>query len=223
MAWDDALTDETTPSTGVGTPLNAAWYLALVNGIKAYFPVSTANGGTGIATLPRRTIWLSAAGGWASTTDGASAAAITETANGGEFMGVSFAADATKYLNWMHVMPSNYNGGVVVATPVFLPVTSDASDHTIIFSVQGASFASTEAKNVAFGTAIDSSYTVAADQSANVIFGPTTGNITLGGTSAAGGELVLWRVHRDTADTYTGAVVLLGIRITYLTNATSDE
>ena len=223
MAWDTSLTDETTPSTGVGTPLNAAWYAALVAGIKAYFPVSTANGGTGIATLPRRTIWLSAAGGWPSTTGGTGAAAITETANGGEFMGVSFAAGATKYLNWMHVMPSNYNGSTVLATPVFLPVTRDASNHTIIFYVQGASFASTEAKNVAFGSAVGSTYTVAADQSAAVIYGPTTAAITLGGTSPAGGELALWRVRRDSTDTYTGAVVLLGIRITYLTNATSDE
>ena len=302
MAWDDAITNETTPSTGVGTALNAAWYAALVAGIKAYAhplfttlgvanggtgattladgglvvgnatgavevvaagttsqilvgggaatkpawgtdiptgvtigtgyiyraggtDVPTADGGTGISTLPRRTIWLSAAGGWPSTTGGAAAAATVETAtNDNNFKCVLFAADATTYLNWVHVLPSNYNGGVVKFTPYFLPVTSNASNNTIDFILDAVSYTSGDGTDHAMGTHIHSAYTVAADCSAKLIAGPESGDLTIGGdNAAAGGDIVLWRCYRATADTYTGGVNLIGIKITYLTNTTSDE
>jgi hypothetical protein len=187
--------------------------------------VPIADGGTGISTYPKRTIFLSAAGGWASTTTGAASQSTTETSsNKVNFRGISFAAGTTTaYQNWGMIMPNNYDGGTVLATPVFLPVTSDASNHTIIFGIAGLSLASTETRDTAFGTAVESTYTVAADQSAKIIFGPETSALTIGGASPAGGEFVTFRTYRKGAsDTYTGAAILLGWKITYQTNGTSD-
>ena len=188
--------------------------------------VPIADGGTGISTYPKRTIFLSAAGGVASTTQGDGGYSTTETStNKVNFRGISFAAGVTTaYHQWGLVMPLNYDGGTVVCTPIYLPVTSNASNHTIIFGMQAVSLASTETRDVAWGTTQESSYTVAADQSAALIFGPATSALTIGGTSPAGGEYTLWRCYRKGAtDSYTGAVILLGWKIVYTTNGTSDE
>jgi hypothetical protein len=180
------------------------------------------DGGTGISTYPKRTIFLSAAGGYSSTTSASPAQTTTETAKYNEYRHIPFAADATQAHNWCHIMPLNYDGGTVTATPYFTLSTSDASNHTVIFYFNGVSIATTEAISVDYGIQ-SSTYTVAADMTGKLIAGPTTSALTLGGVSPAGGEFVQWRCYRDTGDTYTGVVNLLGWKIVYQTNGTSDE
>lgn len=166
------------------------------------------------STTTRQTLFLSCAEGFASTTNGDSGFVTIETANGYEYRGVSMVRSAGKFHNWNMIMPSNYKGGTIIATPVFLPTTSDANNHTVVLKLQGGSFASTEAKNGTMGTAVASTYIMAADNSAAIIFGPATTAITLQG-SPASGEFVCWRTYRDT-DTYTGAIILLGWELEYM-------
>jgi hypothetical protein len=99
---------------------------------------------------------------------------------------------------------------------------SDASNHTVIWNVQGVSFASTETLDTAYGTLQTSTYTVASSMAGKIVFGPETSAITVGGASPAGGEYVMWRVQREGGDTCTDSAYLLGVKITYQTNGTSD-
>jgi len=183
------------------------------------------DGGTGISTYPKRTIFLSGAGGVASTTAGCGVIETFETStNKVNFRETIFAAGASDISKeWACVMPDNWDGGTVTAVPIFhTKAGTDASDHTIIFNVAGVSFASGETLDTAYGTLQSSTYTVASSMAGKIIFGPATSAITVGGASPAGGEFVQWRVSREGDDTCTDSVYLLGVKITYQTNGTSD-
>jgi hypothetical protein len=84
------------------------------------------------------------------------------------------------------------------------------------------SLASTETLDTAYGTLQTSTYAMGASMAGKIIFGPATSAITVGGASPAGGEFVQWRVSREGDDTCTDIVYLLGVKIIYQTNGTSD-
>jgi hypothetical protein len=183
------------------------------------------DGGTGISTYPKRTLFLSAAGGVSSTTGGAGAFETFETStNDVNFRSTIYAAGASDISHeWGCVMPDNWDGGTVTAVPIFhMKAGTDASNHTVIWNVQGVSFASTETLDTAYGTLQTSTYTVASSQAGKLLFGPATSAITVGGASPAGGEFVQWRVQREGGDTCTDSAYLLGVKIIYQTNGTSD-
>jgi len=183
------------------------------------------DGGTGISTYPKRTIFLSGAGGVPSTTAGSGGFETFETGtNDVNFRSSIFAAGASDISKeWACVMPDNWDGGTVTAVPIFhVKAGTDASDHTIIFNVAGMSLAAGETLDTAYGTLQTSTYTVASSQAGKIIFGSATSAITVGGASPAGGEFVQWRVSREGDDTCTDTVYLLGVKIIYQTNGTSD-
>lgn len=187
--------------------------------------VAYTDGGTGISTYPKRTIFLSGAGGVASTTAGCGAIETFETSsNDVNFRETIFAAGASDISKeWGMVMPDNWDGGTVTAVPVFhMKAGTDASNHTVIWNVAGVSFADGETLDTAFGTLQTSTTTFAASKAGKIIFGPATSAITVGGASPAGGEFVQWRVSREGDDTNTDAAYLLGVKIIYQTNGTSD-
>jgi hypothetical protein len=183
------------------------------------------DGGTGISTFPKRTLFLSGAGGVSSTTAGAGAFETFETATYDVNYRSTIYAAGTSDINheWGCVMPDNWDGGTVVAVPIFhVKASTDASNHTIIFNIAGMSLASGETLDTAYGTLQTSTYTVASSMAGKIIQGGATSAITVGGASPAGGEFVQWRVGREGDDTFTGSVYLLGVKIIYQTNGTSD-
>ena len=183
------------------------------------------DGGTGISTYPKRTLFLSGAGGVSSTTAGSGAFETFETAtNKQNFRSTIFAAGATDLGHeWACIMPDNWDGGTVTAVPIFhMKAGTDASNHTVIWNVAGMSLASTETLDTAYGTQQQSTYTVASSMAGKIIFGPATSAITVGGASPSGGEFVQWRVQREGDDTCTDTAYLLGVKIIYQTNGTSD-
>jgi len=187
--------------------------------------VPLTDGGTGISTAPKRTIWLSGEGGHLPTTTPAGAVtAVTETSTYKvNLKGTLFAAGATDmFKEYAMIMPSNWDGSTVLGTPVFTTAGTDASNHTLKLTLQGTSLATTAANDTAWGTLQTSTYTFASDMSGKIIFGPETSAITIGGTHT-GGDLMLWRVGRTGNDTSTNDIVLIGWRIRYQTNATSDS
>lgn len=187
--------------------------------------IAYTDGGTGISTYPKRTVFLSGEGGHLPTTTPAGAVtAVTETTTYKvNLKGTLFAAGATNmFKEFACVMPSNWDGGTVTGIPIFTTAGADASNRTLLFTLQGISYATTEANDVAWGTLQTSTYTFAASQAGKIVFGPETSAITIGGVSPAGGEFVQWRIGRTGSDTSTNDIILLGWKITYQTNGTSD-
>jgi hypothetical protein len=118
-----------------------------------------------IATT-KRSIFLSLAGGWTGTTlpDGGFLTTETST-NKVNFRGTKFVAAATDANHEFGcIMPGNYDGGTITAKAVlFVPTSEDASDHTIIFGLQGVAFADGDAGDTAYGTVQEVTITASAD------------------------------------------------------------
>ena len=183
----------------------------------------------GVIQNAKRTIFLSLAGGWTGTTlpDGGVTKVETST-NKINYNGTKFVAAATASNHEFGVcMPDNYNGGTITAIPYFYTASTDASSHIIIFGLQGVALADGDLLDVsAYGTLVTSSTTVASSIANQLKKGTTTGAITIANSPSAG-KWVQFRVTRNgsgssPADTFTGDVVLLGIKIIYTTKSYSD-
>lgn len=125
---------------------------------------------------------------------------------------MSFATDADEYAQWTVVMPSDWDGGTVTGI-FYWTCTGGGAAETVEWNLQGRSYANDEALDQAWGTAQAVSDTWIADDDLHV--SSATGNITIGGTPAAG-ELVQFRVHRDVSDDDLGVDAdLIAVRVTF--------
>ena len=171
---------------------------------------------------PKRTIVLSAAGGWAATSQGTSVAAakFEMSTNKNNYQLMQFNPSATSYAEWTVAMPDNYDGDKVIAK--FYWTLNDTTGSVVVWEIGAVSVADNESLDVAFGatgTAQDTHN--AAAYKLNV--SPNTGPVTIAGTPA-GGELVQFRVKRaanvspDTAAT----AYLASVKLEYGISSFSD-
>jgi len=171
-----------------------------------------------------KTIFLSCAGGWSSATlpDAGFLSAETST-NKVNFKGTKMAASASDQKHEFGlIMPMNYNGGTVTGKAVFyVPSSTDASSHTVIFGLQGVAIASGGTADTAYGTAQEVTYTVASSIAGKIITTDAIAAMTIAG-SPAGGNWHQFRTYRKGSDTYTGDLILLGWILNYTTDNYSD-
>lgn len=172
----------------------------------------------------KRSIFLSLAGGWTGTTlpDGGFVTTETST-NKINFKGTNMAASASDQKHEFGcVMPGNYDGSTITAKAVmFVPTSTDASDHTIIFGLQAVAFADGDAGDTAYGSAQEVTITASASLAGKVKISAESSGITIGNTPAAG-KWTQFRCYRKGDDTYTGDVTLLGWIITFGISKYSD-
>ena len=193
--------------------------LANVQGATGPTGAAGAAGNTGAtgATGPKIAgqIFLSAAGGWPSTTNGAAAVSLTEMATNKENVyTIDFADAVTSYAEWALVMPSDWDGGTVTAS--FYWFANDTTTNVVKWGLQGYAFGDGTALDSAWGTAI--TVTDANASTANQLrISAATSAITIGGTPAAS-KVVQFRAERvggDGSDTLTATARLMGIMVTY--------
>ena len=169
----------------------------------------------------KRSLILTAAGGWPSTTSGCGAPAKTEYAtNKQNLYRMSFVAGSASYAEWTVAMPANWDGSTVTA--VFYWMQPGTTNQNIVWGIAGRSYADAELVDQAWG----SSATVTDDSSATanqVRISGATAACTIGGTPA-GGELVQLRIFRygTGSDTLTQTAQLIAVKIQYGINAYSD-
>ena len=185
--------------------------------------VSDADGDL-VYTNPKRTVFLSLAGGWNPTTSPAGAITTTETStNKVNYRGTLFAAGTSNiYHEFAAAMPDNWDLSTITAEFYFHTTSTDASSHTIIFGLQGLAMSSGDTLDTAYGTAQEATATIASSVAGKMNKTSATSAITIGNTPAKA-DFVQFRVYRKGDDTFTGDVILLGVRISYGTNNYSDE
>lgn len=168
-------------------------------------------GDTGTGVSATGEIFLTAAGGWPSTTNGCATNTKNEyPTNDVDLYSLDFDGASAEYAQWSVWMPDDWNGGTVTADFIW---TAASGSGTVIFGLQGRSYANDEAIDQAWGTAQEATDTLLAVDDFH--FSPTTAAITLAGTPAAG-EFVQFRAYRDGAtDTHAADARLLGIKVYY--------
>lgn len=172
-----------------------------------------------VATVPDRTIVLTAAGGAPTTTAGCAEATIVEApTNDIDYWTLDFDTGTDESAFWVFVMPDNYDGGTITFRPYW---TAASGSGTVVFKLMGRAYADSDA--------IDAAYTDTGETSTDTLLtagdvhiGPESSAITLNG-GPAGGELVQVKLTRDvSADTLGVDARLLALKITYTVNAISD-
>ena len=202
-----------TGATGLSGPSGATG----VTGATGPSGPSGATGVTGATgAKPTGQLFLTAAGGWPSTSSGCAPATKKEyTTNDEDLYVLAFDKDVDEFAQWTVAMPSDWDGGNITAIPYWACAAGiGAAGKTVCFALQGVSYNNDEAIDVAWGTPQTSTDTWLHDDYVHI--GPATSAITLGGTSPAAGELVQFRVYRDiSGDDLAGDALLLGIMITF--------
>lgn len=156
---------------------------------------------------------LTAAGGWSSLTNGASAISQVETAtNKVNYFVTDFLQSVQSYFEWAFALPSDYNGGSVTAQ--FYWLANSASTNSVVWGIAGRSYGDNTAIDAAYGTAIE--VTDANNGTNTVNISATTSPMTFAGSPAASQYCQL-RVYRlgSGADNLAATGRLLAVRITY--------
>ncbi len=188
----------------------------------------TVSNGDGVSgnptiTLPAatRTIVLSGAGGWGSTTAGAAAVTKVEYAtNKQNLQLVDFDPTTDEFVEWTVVMPDNYDGSTITA--VFVWLANSSSTNAVVWGLQGRSYADNEAIDQAWGTA--QTVTDANNGTNTINISAATSAITFAGTPA-GGEMVQFRLYRDAdngSDTLAADARFIACKIEYGITQYSD-
>ncbi len=158
-------------------------------------------------------IFLTAAGGWPSTTLGSAANVQTEYgSNDVDLFSLDFDEDADEFAQWTVWMPDDWDAGTITAKFSWTAATGSGD---VIWGLQGISYADSDPIDVAWGTGQTVTDTLLT--AADIHYSPTTTAITLAGSPAAG-ELIQLRVYRDAdvgGDTLTADARLLGVKVFY--------
>lgn len=157
-------------------------------------------------------IFLTAAGGWPSTTNGCAAATQNEYGgNDVDLWSLDFDQGSDEYAQWSVWMPDNWDAGTVTAKFAW---TAAGGAGNVEWGLQGRSYANDDPIDAAWGAAQTATDTlILAD---DVHYTAATAAITLAGTPAAG-ELVQFRAYRNTATggNLNADAQLLGVKIFY--------
>ena len=159
-------------------------------------------------------LFLSAAGGFPSTTNGCGEPTKKEYgANGIDIYNLPFDKDSDEFAQWTVVMPSDWDAGTITAVFYWTCASGVGSaGQTAKFYLQGRSYGDNDVLDQAFGVAQGILDTWIADNELHV--SAATPAITIAGAGAS--EVVQFRAYRDVSeDDLAGDALLLGVMITF--------
>lgn len=161
------------------------------------------------------TIVLSGAGGWGSTTSGASGPTKTEMSTNKEnIQTLGFVQSSQNWAEWTVVMPSSYSGGTVTAK--FVWTANSTSTNSVVWSAQAVAYNDDDSIDASWGSAQTVTDANGSTAYTTRITSATTA-ITIAGTPGAG-SMVQFRVGRNGgsgSDNLAATALLLACVITY--------
>lgn len=203
------------------------WAVRTITGTANQITVTNGDGVSANPTLTlptaTRTIVLSGAGGWGSTTTGASGPTKTEmSSNKQNIQTLDFAdSGGSVYAQWAVVMPGNYDGGTITAA--FVWTVNSTSTNGVRWGLQAVCCGDNEVIDASWGTGVEVT-DAGLGTAYKVHVSAETTAITIAGTPAAD-KMIFFRAYRDSAnagDTLAATVNLIGIRVKYGISKYSD-
>jgi hypothetical protein len=137
-------------------------------------------------------------------------------------MGLAFDGSSDEFCQFSVGFPKGWNEGTITFRALSTVIDSAASfgSDTVAWGLQGVGVADDTPIDVAFGTAVVLTETIASAVE-EITISAESGDVTI--ASAAADTLTFFRVQRDvSADTMTEDAILLGIQIFYTIDAGED-
>lgn len=165
-------------------------------------------------TAPTGQIWLSAAGGWPSTTNGCAPAVQVEFGtNNVDHYFMDFDKDANEYAQWSLAMPSDWDAGTFTAQYHWTFASPGAPAETVDWGGQGIASGDDDPLDTAWGGAVLVTDTAIAIGDRHISVASAA--ITFAGTPAAG-EGLQFRCYRNVATDDLGSDArLIGVMLTF--------
>lgn len=173
--------------------------------------------GTAILKAGLTTIPLMAAAMQPATTNGAAAGTTETTTNKVLFKTLDFDTTTQEFAGFVIPMPKAWNDGTVTFQPIW---TANSGSGTVVWALQAVALSDDDATDTAYGTEQTSTDTLLL--AGDVHVGPTSSAITIAGSPATD-DMIFFRIKRVPAsDTLGVDARLLGIRLYFTTNASTD-
>lgn len=176
--------------------------------------------GTLVKKVGLETIWIPAGSMVPKSTNGAGTSTYDSGSNDVTIYTVDFDTTTQEYAHTLPIgMPKSWNESTVTAV-FYWTNTGGASTETVRWSIAGAAFSDDDTLNATFGTAVTQDDTWLAQNDLHI--SSTTSAITIGGTPAEN-DMVIFEITRVVAsDNMAGDARLLGVKILFTTNASTD-
>lgn len=171
---------------------------------------------------PRKTITLSAAGGWPTALQGATTATKAEVSNGLNYWASGFQPSGSNHQQWNVPMPDGYDGGTMTCS-FYLTATSTPSHTGGCFGIRGVAINDSSLLTTTFG-ASSTEVCVSHNWAANTQRVSSSTVLTIGNTPT-GASNIWFDVFRNTdnaSDTATNTLQLLNAECDYGTATYSD-
>lgn len=176
--------------------------------------------GTILKKVGLETIWIPAGSMVAKATNGAGTSTYDSGSNDVSIYTVDFDTTTQEYAHTLPIgMPKSWNESTVTAV-FYWTNTGGASTETVRWSIAGVAISDDDTLNTTFGTAVTVDDTWLAQNDLHI--SATSGAITIGGTPAEN-DMVMFEITRVVAsDNMAGDARLLGVKILFTTNASTD-
>ena len=171
-----------------------------------------------VAMAGKQTIFIPATAMRSRTTNGAATGTVEQATNKNMVTSLDFDTTTQEFAQFSIAFPKSWNLGTVTFSPHLSQLTTAAGN--VVFGLAGVAVSSTDALDVAFGTAQTSDTTTG---TANLEYvGAESSAITIAGTPAAS-DRVMFQINRTVAsDNLAQDARLHGIRLFFTTNAATD-
>ena len=191
----------------------------------AVFKTNVRFEGSSVSVSVAQSIYYTAGSMVPTTTAGATYEELEQSATSGVSImssAMKFATDADDHAQFSVLTPKGWDGGTVTAQVVWDTITATTSN-TVVFYLQGVSFANGDDTVTTFGTA--QKMQDSASGAFKVHFTPESPAITIAGSPAAE-EFVIFQLYRDVSDAaddlgYDARVK--GVRIKYNITQLGDD
>jgi len=176
--------------------------------------------GTLVKKVGLETIWIPAGSMVPKSTNGAGTSTYDSGSNDVTIYTVDFDTTTQEYAHTLPIgMPKSWNESTVTAV-FYWTNTGGASTETVRWSIAGAAVSDDDTLNTTFGTAQTVDDTWLAQNDLHI--SSATSAITIGGTPAEN-DMVIFEITRVVAsDNMAGDARLIGVKILFTTNASTD-
>jgi hypothetical protein len=208
-------------STGATAAPTMQAVLLAGNNLSDVAAAATARTNLGVA-YGKQSIWIPAAAMTARTTNGPSSGTAEMATNKNMVRTLDFDGATQQFAQFDIRMPKSWDEGTVTFIAV-VSQTGAATNFGAVFGLDAVARSSTEALDVAFGTAQTVALTLS---SGNTLYMSSESSAITIGSTPTEGDVVMFRIHRDPADasdTMTTAARLHGILLLYTNNTTNDS
>ena len=176
--------------------------------------------GVAVKKVGVENMWVPATAMTPSETNGCASITVVESGtNKPDFSVLDFDPSSDEYAQFSVAFPKSWNEGVITFQPYW--TVTGTNTGTVAWELSGFSYDSDDSMS-AFTGSVTTTALAHSGTSNDLMISVVSGNITIQGSPAAE-DLCFFRINRDvSADSQTGDARLIGIKIIYTTDTSTD-